>query len=481
MQPSQQRTIDRVRDHVAQVWDNEIVAALCEYITIPNVSAAFDADWAANGHMHRATGLIANWCAGRAIAGLNVEVIELPRLSPLIIVEVPPTAGHDSNETVLLYGHLDKQPEMTGWREGLGPWTPVIDSGRLYGRGGGDDGYSAFAALTAIEAIERAGGSHARCVVLIEASEESGSIDLPAYVEHLATRLGNVALVICLDSGAADYDHLWVTSSLRGLVGGTLTVTVLDEGLHSGMASGVVPSSFRIIRQLLDRVEHASTGRILLPKLHTDIPHDRRMGAVATAKTVGRPLADEFNLAGGTQPMADDPVEQLLNTTWRPTLSYTGIDGFPPTNRAGNVLRPSTSLKLSFRLPPTCDADRAVAAVAAALTTDVPSNATASFDHVEFTAGWNAPSFAPWLVDALDDASRATFGTPARSFGEGGSIPFMSMLGHRFPAAQFVVTGVLGPGNNAHGPNEFIDLVTAARVTSVIALLLDRHASVVGG
>jgi acetylornithine deacetylase/succinyl-diaminopimelate desuccinylase-like protein len=467
---------ESLADHVDRVWTDSILPTLCRYIEIPNVSAGFDPDWRAHGHMDRAVELVRSWCADRAIAGLTVEVVELPGRSPLILMEVPPfgdgsTAGDD--DTVLLYGHLDKQPEMSGWREGLGPWTPVLEGHRLYGRGGADDGYSAFAALLSIEAAQAQGRSHARCVVLIEASEESGSPDLPAYLDAYAARIGSPSLVICLDSGCIDDQRVWVTTSLRGMCHGTLRVDILREGVHSGDASGVVPSSFRIARRLLDRIEDSSTGEILLPELHVEIPADRRAEAVATAAEF--PIGGHFPFVDGAGPMVDDDVEQLLARTWRPALSVIGVDGFPPPDRAGNVLRPSTTLLLSIRLPPTCDHARALAALERALTTDPPYGARVTFAGSS-APGWNAPTFAPWLAAALDDASTTAFGRPSRAYGEGGSIPFMGMLGTMFPAAQFVITGVLGPGSNAHGPNEFLDVDVARKLTVTLTELLRAHA-----
>ncbi len=463
-------------DHAGRTWDDEIVPVLHDYIAIPNVSVAFDADWAAHGHMDAAVELIAGWCRARALPGATVEVHRLPGRTPMVLVEIPPTGGGSATDTVLLYGHLDKQPEMTGWRDGLGPWTPVLEGDRLYGRGGADDGYAAFASLTAIEAVRAAGGAHTRCVVLIEASEESGSPDLPAYVEHLADRIGTPSLVLCLDSGCIDYDHLWVTTSLRGLVGATVTVDVLTEGVHSGMASGIVSSSFRVLRRLLDRVEDATTGTILLPELHVAIPDDRLAQVRATAATLACSPAEDLPLVAGMAPTTDDRVEQILRSTWRPTLSVVGAAGLPPVERAGNVLRPSTTLKLSFRLPPTADAERARAAVVAALGSDPPDGAQVTVTAKEASTGWNAPTFAPWLSVALDGASQAVFGRPARMMGEGGTIPFMGMLGERFPDAQFVITGVLGPDTNAHGPNEYLHVPTGRRITAALALLLDAHA-----
>ena len=405
---------------------------------------------------------------------------ELPGRTPIILMEIPatdPAAGTGIDDTVLLYGHLDKQPEMEGWRDGLGPWTPVLDGDRLYGRGGADDGYAAFASLTAIEAVHAAGGDHTRCVVLIEASEESGSPDLAAYVEAFADRIGTPSLIVCLDSGCIDYDRMWVTTSLRGMVAGVLSVDIVTEGLHSGDASGMVPSSFRIARQLLDRIEDPVTGEVLLPECNVEIPAGRLAEAAATAAEIGA-IADHYPFVDGAGPTTDDPVEQLLARTWRSTVSVVGADGLPPTSRAGNVLRPRTALKLSIRLPPTADPDRARRGAAAwPLTTDVPYGAQVSFDVAGRAPGWNAPATAPWLEAAMAAASESAFGRPARSFGEGGTIPFMGMLGEQFPDAQFMITGVLGPDANAHGPNEYLHLPTARRLSMAVATRARRPRS----
>ena len=466
---------DTLATHVDRVWTDDIVPALHDYIAIPNVSVLYDPQWREHGHMDRAVELIRSWCADRAIAGLTVEVHELPGRTPVILMEIPAFGTGSADDTVLLYGHLDKQPEMTGWRDDLGPWKPVLEGDRLYGRGGADDGYAAFASLLAIEAAQANGMSHTRCVVLIEASEESGSPDLPAYLQALSAQIGTPSLVICLDSGCLDLERLWVTTSLRGLAAGTLRVQILTEGVHSGEASGVVPSSFRICRELLDRIEDSFDGRILLSPLHVEIPADRRQQAADTAAEF--PIGGHFPFVDGAEPMVSDPTEQLLARTWYPALSVTGVDGIPPVESAGNVLRPHTALQLSVRLPPTCDHDAALAAIESALTTDPPYGAHVTFEHGHAGPGWNAPAFSTWLQGALDEASLASFGNPSRAFGEGGSIPFMGMLGEMFPKAQFVITGVLGPGANAHGPNEYLHVPTARRVTRCIAIVLNAHAT----
>jgi acetylornithine deacetylase/succinyl-diaminopimelate desuccinylase-like protein len=462
---------DRTRALVQRAWDHDIVPALTEYIRIPAKSPMFDARWAEHGHIDRAVSLITDWARQRRIEGLALEVIRLEGRTPIILMEVPGTGG----DTVLLYGHCDKQPEMVGWADDGGPWTPVRRGDRLFGRGAGDDGYAAFAALTAIETLQAQGVPHARCLVLIEASEESGSPDLPAYVEKLADRI-RPGLVVCLDSGCGDYDHLWATTSLRGVLSGTLTVEVLGEGVHSGAASGIVPSSFRILRHVLGRLEDERTGEILIRDCHAEIPPDRMAEVSAVAAVLGDEVWRRFPFLPGMRPVTFDPVEALLNNTWRPALAVTGVDGIPALVDGGNVLRPQTSVKLSLRLPPTVDGARAARRVKEVLEAEPPYGARITFSTGERPGnGWNAPVMAGWLRDSVTRASGAYFGAPAMFDGLGGSIPFMSMLGERFPEAQFLVTGVMGPGSNAHGPNEFIDLPTGVKVTACVAQVLADH------
>jgi acetylornithine deacetylase/succinyl-diaminopimelate desuccinylase-like protein len=385
-----------------------------------------------------------------------------------------------SQRTVLLYGHLDKQPEMTGWRDGLGPWQPVIEEGRLYGRGGADDGYAVFAGVCALKALQDEKRPHARCVMLIECCEESGSYDLPAYLDHLAARIGTPELVVGLDSGCGNYTQLWGTSSLRGLLNGVLSVQVLDEGVHSGDASGVVPSSFRIARELLARIEDASTGALRDPAFHATVPPERIEQARRAAEVLGDEIWRKFPFAGATRPMHGDLGELVLNRTWRPMLAVTGADGLPPPASAGNVLRPRTDLVLSLRLPPTVDAAGAGARLKELLEANPPHGARVSYTYGQAATGWHAPRTAPWLEAALQVASQAHFGKPVMWMGEGGTIPFMAMLGAKFPQAQFFITGVLGPHSNAHGPNEFLDLSYAAKLTACVADVIAAHAAQAG-
>jgi len=465
-------TATTVAAAVERIWDEAVLPALEEYVRVPALSPAFDPDWEAHGHLDRAVELVRDWCAARPVPGLQAEVLRLPGLTPLLLLDVPASAGADPRARALLYGHLDKQPEMVGWRDGLGPWEPVVQHGRLYGRGGADDGYAPFAVCAALEAMAEAGLPHPRCLVLVEASEESGSIHLDAHVEALAERLGRPDLVVGLDSGCATWDRLWTTSSLRGLVALTVTVEVLAEGVHSGSHGGVAPSSFRVLRALLDRIEDADTGRVLVPALWADVPPNRREELAATAAELGEEVLAGLPLVPGVRPMGTGPEDWLRARTWEPSIAYVGVAGMPPPERAGNVIRPATTVKLAVRLPPTCPADRAADALVDTLTADPPHGARVAVEVESAETGWDAPPTAPWLAAALAEAGTAAFGRPPAAMGEGGSIPFIGKLGRRFPDAQFLVTGVLGPGSNAHGPNEFLHLAMARGVTSVVAGVL---------
>ena len=457
--------VDALKTFIEAEWANSVMPALKQYIRIPNKSPAFDPDWESHGYMDAAVDGMVAWCKQQEIVGMTLEVKRLPGKTPLIFIEV---AGH-SADTVLLYGHLDKQPEMVGWEPPFSPWEPVLQEDKLYGRGGADDGYALFASLLSIKALQAQQIKHPRCVLMIEACEESGSYDLPAYMDLLRDRIGQPGLVICLDSGCGNYEQLWSTTSLRGLVSGILSVSLLTEGVHSGSASGIVASSFRVLRTLLSRVEDEKTGDILLPIMKTAIPAERQAQARYAATVLGNSVYDMFPLRPTVQPMSEDLTTLILNRTWRATLSVIGVEGIPDLASAGSVLRPETQLKLSFRLPPNCDAERAAQALKAFLEADPPYGASVSFTPDKASKGWDAPPLAPWLLAATEKASHTYFGRSAVYMGEGGTIPFMGLLGEQYPQAQFLITGVLGPHANAHGPNEFLHLPTAKKLTACIA------------
>ncbi|MDD2920037.1 M20 family metallopeptidase [Rhodoferax sp.] len=469
---------------VSQAWDTDLVKQLTNYIAIPAKSPMFDADWAQHGLIDTVVQNAFEWVQAQKVAGLTLEIVRLPGRTPVLFFEVAASTGNTnqvvSDQTVLMYGHLDKQPEFTGWRSDLGPWSPKYEDGKLYGRGGADDGYAIYAAITAIQALKTQQIAHPRIVGLVETCEESGSYDLLPYIDTLRKRLGDVGLVICLDSGAGNYDQLWMTNSLRGMASGTLKVEVLTEGVHSGDASGLVPSSFRILRHLLDRLEDSGSGRLLPASFHCEVPADRLNQAKATAAILGEALYKRFPWAhadcGGSSqtmlPTTSDPLQALLARTWTPTLSVTGADGLPELKNAGNVLRPYTAFKLSLRLPPLIDAASAVAELKTLLEDNAPYQAKVTFEGGAGATGWNAPSTAPWFEQALQRASQDYFGAPCGYIGQGGTIPLMNMLSTGFPKAQMMVCGVLGPKSNAHGPNEFLHVPYAKKLTAAVAQVI---------
>ena len=464
---------------VTAQWDADIVPQLTDYIAIPAKSPTFDPDWAQHGFIDTVMRNAASWVEAQKVEGLTLEIVRLEGRTPVLFFEIPATRA-DSTQTVLMYGHLDKQPEFTGWRNDLNPWKASYEDGKLYGRGGADDGYAVYASIAAVQALKSQNIAHPRIVGLIETCEESGSYDLLPYVNALKDRLGEVALVVCLDSGAGNYDQLWLTTSLRGNAAGVLKVEILTEGVHSGDASGLVPSSFRIMRQVLDRLEDSKTGRLLPQSFHCEVPADRLAQAQATAQILGDEIYKRFPWAhydceGSTAfalPTTTDPVEALLNRTWRPTLSVTGAEGFPSFRDAGNVLRPYTAFKLSLRFPPLIDAGAAVRELKTLLEDNAPYQAKVTFEGGGGASGWNAPSTVPWFENALNDASQNFFGAPCGTIGQGGTIPLMSLLSKGFPKAQMMVCGVLGPKSNAHGPNEFLHVPYAKKLTAAVAQVM---------
>ncbi|MBA2711856.1 MAG: M20 family metallopeptidase [Tatlockia sp.] len=461
----------KLLDYIKDEWRQTIVPSLSAYIKIPNKSPHFDKDWDKHGFMEQAVQHVADWCTKHAPKNMKLSIERLPGRTPLLFMEIP----GDFEQTVLLYGHLDKQPEMSGWDEGLGPWTPVIKDERLYGRGGADDGYAAYASLTAIRALQEQNLPHARCVLIIEACEESGSYDLPFYIDLLKEKIGEPSLVICLDSGAGNYEQLWMTTSLRGNIVGELSVELISEGVHSGGASGIVADSFRVTKQLLSRIENEQNGEIQLDDLYCDIPQQRIDQAAACAEVLGKEIYHSLPFLPGVQPVTLVEKELILNRTWRPALSVTGAEGLPSIANAGNVLRSKTALKLSMRIPPLVSPQKAAETLHDALTKHPPYQAKVDFIIDDCARGWDAPPLADWLAKAANDASMTFYNKPAIYMGEGGTIPFMGMLGEQFPQAQFMITGVLGPHSNAHGPNEFLDLKMAEKLTACVSYVLYQH------
>jgi len=455
-------------------WDKEIIPKLCEFISIPNQSPLFDSEWATNGFMDKAIDLLVDWVKTQEVQGLQIEVVRLEGRTPIIFAEIQAFKTSNKEDTILLYGHLDKQPPLTNdWEEGLGPYKPVIQDGKLYGRGGADDGYSTFAAITALKALQVADIPHARSVLIIEACEESGSFDLSTYIIHLKERIKTPSLIVCLDSGCGTYDQFWMTSTLRGMIAIELRVDVLKEGVHSGHASGVVPSSFRIVRQLLSRIEDVETGKIIPTALYTEIPPARIKQVHATAAILGQDIISDLPLICKTT--TDDLAEVLLNRTWRPTLSVTGADGFPSLSNAGNVLRPYSAFKLSIRVPPHVNPQQAANTVKEIIEKDPPYGAKVTCTIEKGGPGWESPALPEWLEENIKKASLNLFGKEHGYIGEGGSIPFMGMLGELYPAATFVVTGLLGPKSNAHGPNEFLHIDMGKKVNTVVSLIIAEH------
>ena len=464
--------INKIAQFISKIFDESAIPTLKKYIKIKAKSPIFDENWETNGFLKQSCKMVEEWCQSLNIEGLQTQVITPEGRTPLLLIEIE--ASSSKKGTTLIYGHLDKQPEFSGWDQNKGPFTPVVENNRLYGRGSADDGYSVFSGLCAIKALKTQNILHNKVVMLIESGEESGSPDLSYYIKKYSNRLGNVDLVICLDSGCGDYERLWVTNSLRGTVVGNLEVKVLKQGIHSGN-SGIAASSFRILRNILDRIEDSETGEVKIKGLTPKIP-DKTMEMIQKSVGIlGKNIYDAVPFVDEAKPVVDSPLDLLINSTWKPALSYIGIDGIPSFKQAGSVLRPSTSICLSLRLPPGIDPDKTLLLLKKTLEENPPYNAEITFTPIGGANGWVMPQMTDKLFNAIDESSKIFFNNNACLMGEGGSIPFMNSLAEQFPKTQFIITGVLGPNSNAHGPNEFLHIPYVKKLTSALAYIIASH------
>jgi acetylornithine deacetylase/succinyl-diaminopimelate desuccinylase-like protein len=461
-----------VSDHVHAGWSGEHVDALSEFVAVPSLSPAFEPGWERTGALAAAVELVADWFADRhALPGVQTHRLRLEGRTPLLIVDIPafgPAPGGPAR-TVLAYGHLDVQPAGGGWTV-TDPFRPVLRDSLLYGRGSGDDKYAPLAVAAALEALRAANQAHPHVVLLLEASEESSSVDLPAHLAAHGELLGKPDLILCLDTFVPDNTRLWHSSSMRGIVVADLSVAVAREGMHSGLVGGVVPSSFRLLRALLDRLENSTTGACLLPQLYADVPPEHRDALRRQSETSGSPVAG-LPLLPGVRPESPDPFTQLLAQSWEPSIAYVGVEGMPPSSAAGSVLRAATTVRLSIRLPPTVRASDAVDALRTTLETDPPAGSSVRLDVRGAEDGWSA-SVPPSVRDLLDGAGVAGYAAPAAECGGGATIPPLGILARRFPEAVTIPLGLVTPNSNPHGPDEHIDLLAAERLTVALASLL---------
>ena len=453
-------------DRSDEIWEQSILPSLSEFIEIKALSPLFEPDWANLGELDATIELFCKWLDDQGISGMSYETHRIDDLSPVLLVTIEGTGPGE----VIFYSHLDKQPSKSElWSEGLHPLRAVRRDPWLYGRGSVDDGYGGYLCATSIRLLQEAGAPHPRCTLIIETCEESGSFDLPPYLEALSGQLGDPDMVVVMDSGGPDYEHVWMTEALRGLVSGTLSVKVSHEGIHSGNSGGSIPSSFRILRVLLDRVEDSATGRVLIPEMHVEIPREIREKAVALREIVGNSIWEQFPTVDSLRQASDTTEDMIIAMNWAPTLSIIGADGMPSVQVAGNVLRTNTDLKLSFRIPPGVDSDIAIACAKKALEEDPPYGAEVTFTPDSCADGFHAPPLAGSVSDAIHDASMELTGLPPLAIWTGGTIPFMAMMQGKYPEAMFLCTGSSGPGNNAHGPDEKLHIPSSKRLTVTLS------------
>ncbi|CDW83647.1 peptidase m20 [Stylonychia lemnae] len=462
---------------VDEHYDSWFVPGLSDFVRVPNLTMMADNNFATNGLIQQAMECVDNYINKLDVQGLKRHVFHPEGSNPLVVYVIDGSEGATRN--VMLYGHLDKQPWGAGWEEGLAPNDPQIRGDYMYGRGSSDDGYSAFATMLAVKSIQLAGGKLPRVVLVLETEEESGSPNLIPLLNLAEDVIGKPDACFCMDSGALDYDQLWLTSSLRGVCNVDLTIEGGKVGYHSGETGGIIPETFRVARALLNRLDNCDTGRVT-EDLQVPVPDFKQQEADSLSEKYGDKLFKKYNLNEGVQYINEDNIPELyLNKVWRPNLSITGAEGLPPIAAAGNVLRPKTTIRCSMRLCPAFDAHEAEKIITNKLTTDVPYNAKVTVSGGHAGNGWCQKHLQEWLHNALTEAGHKFFGgKDYGSFGEGGSIPFLNELQKKYPDTQIVAMGLVGPGANIHGPNENINLVYAKKLVKTLAHVINQAGTV---
>ena len=459
-------------------WTNNL-PVLSRYIEFKALSPDFDTDesgkekWTSRRSLERTANFLAQWARTQIphIPGLTVQVHRLRGKTPLIFMEIPGFGVPEDAPGVLHYGHYDKQPADEPWREGLSPWKAVREGDKIYGRGGADDGYSIFASLGSIRLAVEQGAPRPRTVVLIEGSEESGSPHLAAHVKALRHRIGKIELVVCLDSGCGDFERLWLTTSLRGMVKGDLTAAVLEESIHSGSATPVaIDSGFVAMKHYLRLLDDQGNIKQTLG-LHQPVLEEHQRTIAESADIIGRALEYEFKWVPGAGPNPMLSVTELLTRrNWWPTATWIGVGGVPESGKAGSKVRTHTTLTISLRVPPSGSAAALAGKVQQVLEANPIGRARVTFEVKQAADGWVAPPLEPWLERELHCASKAFYGNPMMRMGEGGTIPFMGMLEKELGGKlQFVIVGLLSPDAGAHAPNEYLHVPMVERLTASVA------------
>eukprot|EP01083_Nonionella_stella_P046907 125601_1 len=463
-----------VEKFVANEWETNALPALEDFVRIPNTSPEFNGSPA---DALKAAQFMKAYVDKQEMAGCTADLRTCGDKTPMLVITIDGTDG--SNDTVLSYGHMDKQPGLGGWSVG-GPTDPVRVGDKLYGRGAVDDGYSMFAYITALKALKAQGTKHCRMVITMEAGEESGSPDMIYWLDQLKDHIGtNVSLVICLDSGCGNYDQLWITPSLRGMMAGDLKVSMLREQLHSGEGSGVIADTARVHRMLLNRVEDVNTGYVTVPETHCVIPEAHQNYVDKATCILKEGVFNEMPLLAGIKPVTDDCKQLLMNQLWEPTMTVIANDhGSLPPLPGSNIIRTETNMRLSFRLPPCVVPEKALEAVKATLLKEpLPYGAKVTFENTMMGSGWASNSAAGgWLETSITDSSTTFFGKAAAFKGMGGSIPIINDFQGRYTDAEIIVSGVAGPQSNMHAVNETLDVPAVKKLTSAFAKILADHA-----
>ena len=467
-----------LKKYVDKQFTLNILPNLMNFIRIPNLSPLFDPNWKTNGYLFKAANLIVSYAKSLNIKNAEINLLQDSGHTPMVFIEIPASRKND-NRTVIFYGHYDKQPYGTGWDKDKSPTNPVIVDGRLYGRGSADDGYASFSILTAIKTCQEFNCLMPRICCLFEGAEESTDADLKYYFDKLIPILGdNVVAFIPLDSGCPDYDRLWMANSLRGIVDIDVNIQTLDQESHYGPeASGIIAENLFLMRKIYDGLVDSTNGEFKLEEFK--IAEDKIPAIVMEQmqkeiEIVGDNFIKNIPLYEGVSPLKTDVKELMINNRWKPSCFILGIDNCPKTEDRGFGVSSGINVRMSIRIPPTVDKNKAIEALKKALSDNIYFGAQVKLGYLDYGEGVLLANMSNKVKNILNKASLEFFGNESVFTGVGGSIPFIGYFQSKYPNTDIICTGIVGSDSHEHGPNENLNIEACKKMVCVLCYFLSK-------
>ena len=466
-----------LHETISKIFNTTTLPNLMNFIRIPNTSPEFDPDWDKNNLLLKASKLIITFIKTLQLKNTEITLLKDENHTPFILTETKSSKEKEKN-TILFYAHIDKQPNCEGWDKGKSATNPIIENGRLYGRGSIDDGYAIYSILTAIKYCQDNNLFTNRIICIFECSEESSSDDLNYYFDKLIPFFGNdISLFCCVDLTCLDYKKMWIVNCIRGVMDFDVKIYTLNNDIYSNFTKGVFPDNFMIFRKLCDLLRNEK-GEFLIPELiisEDKIPKDRKKELEEASKEIGIDFIKVLPLYNNTKPMKDDIYKLLLNNIWKVSMIIKGIDGIPDKKYEGNILSKGLKARIQMRIPPLLNGKKAFEAIKKKFIENTPFNSKVEVEMIGIDDGWNDKNFSERSKNVFNYVSKIGFGNDVGFKFDGGSVPFIQYFENKYPKSQIANLGIRGYECNEHGPNESIDLDACKKFIAALVILMSEY------